>query len=158
IYEIGQAESRPYMVMEYVEGRTLREVLNSGALPIRTVLRYSTQLANGLAKAHEAGIVHRDLKPENLIVNEEGLLKILDFGIAKLVQAELSGDSASAGATLTAETGIVGTVGYMSPEQVKGQPVDFRSDQFAVGTILYEMTTAKRAFDGSTAVETLSAI
>src|SRR5262249_35928235 len=160
IYEIGQVESRPYMVMEYVEGRTLREILTSGPLSIRKTLHYSAQLANGLAKAHEAGIVHRDLKPENLIVNDEGLLKILDFGVAKLVQPDPSGDPANLATTL-AETGvgmIVGTVGYMSPEQAKGQPVDFRCDQFSMGIILYEMTTAKRAFHRSTAVETLSAI
>jgi eukaryotic-like serine/threonine-protein kinase len=111
IYEIGQVESRPYMVMEYVEGRTLREILASGPLPIRKTLRYSTQLASGLAKAHEAGIVHRDLKPENLIVNDEGLLKILDFGVAKLVQTEPPSGSATLATTLDAETGVGMIVG-----------------------------------------------
>ena len=160
IYEIGQVDAQPYMVMEYVEGRTLRDVLGSGPLSIRKTLRYAVQLASGLAKAHEAGIVHRDLKPENLMLTDEGLLKILDFGVAKLVQAEPLGDSATV-ETALADTGvgvIVGTVGYMSPEQASGQTVDFRADHFSVGTILYEMITAKRAFQRGTAVETLSAI
>jgi Tol biopolymer transport system component len=161
IYEIGQVDSQPYMVMEYVEGKTLRDVLGAGALSIRKILRYAVQLANGLAKAHEAGIVHRDLKPENLMVNEEGLLKILDFGVAKLVQPEVSNESTTMATTLGADTGvgaIVGTVGYMSPEQAASQPVDFRADHFSVGTILYEMATAQRAFYRNTSVETLSAI
>jgi dipeptidyl aminopeptidase/acylaminoacyl peptidase len=164
IYEIGTIESQPYLVMEYVEGKTLREILSSGPVSVRNALRYSTQVASGLAKAHEAGIIHRDLKPENLIVNAEGLLKILDFGVAKLVQAEPPGESASAETTLNALTAetlvgmVVGTIGYMSPEQAKGQAIDFRSDQFSIGTILYEMITAKRAFHRATAVETLSAI
>src|SRR5436190_5317975 len=154
IYEIGQVDAQPYMVMEYVEGRTLRDVLGSGPLSIRKTLRYAVQVASGLAKAHEAGIVHRDLKPENLMLTDEGLLKILDFGVAKLVQTEAPGESATV-ETALADTGvgvIVGTVGYMSPEQARGQTADFRADHFSVGTILYEMLTAKRAFQRGTAV------
>src|SRR6266496_1008970 len=159
IYDIGSVDSVSYIAMEKVDGKTLREVLFSGPLPIKRLLQIAAQIADGLARAHEAGIVHRDLKPENLMVTKDGLVKILDFGLAKLTQMDSSGE----GSHLPTETGtspgvVLGTVGYMSPEQASGQPLDFRSDQFSFGSILYEMATGKRAFQKKTAVDTLSAI
>ena len=161
IYDVGSADSVSYIAMELVSGRPLRALLGA-PLPIRQLLQIAAQIAEGLSKAHGAGIVHRDLKPENVMVNEDGLVKILDFGLAKLTQS--SGAIASPGTqgpTLAAETepGIVmGTVGYMSPEQALGKTVDYRSDQFALGAILYEMATGQRAFERGSAPQTLTAI
>lgn len=160
IYDIGRFDSGSYIAMELVEGKTLREILADGPLPAKRMLHLGAQVADGLAKAHAAGISHRDLKPENLMVTKDGLVKILDFGLAKLVQPAIE-DEGSQGATATqgTEPGVIlGTAGYMSPEQASRQPADFRSDQFSLGTILYEMATGKRAFQRGTAVETLSAI
>jgi serine/threonine protein kinase len=145
--------------MELVEGKTLRELLFAGPLPIKRVLAITAQVADGLARAHEAGIVHRDLKPENLMVTKDGRVKILDFGLAKLTYTGID----SEGTNIPTETGtgagvVLGTVGYMSPEQAGGQPVDLRSDQFSFGSILYELATGRRAFQKKTAVDTLSAI
>jgi serine/threonine protein kinase len=159
IYDIGTADSVSYIAMERVEGKTLRDVLFGGALPVKRLVGIAAQIADGLARAHEAGIVHRDLKPENVMVTKDGLVKILDFGLAKQTAPAASGE----GSHLPTETGtspgvVLGTVGYMSPEQAAGQPVDFRSDQFSFGSILYEMAAGKRAFQKSTAVDTLSAI
>ncbi len=161
IYDIGQEGSAPYMAMEMVEGKTLRGLLTQDPVPLKKLLRIATQVADGLAKAHAAGIVHRDLKPENLMVTKDGLVKILDFGLAKLSQREFQKGEGSQALTVESAThpGVVmGTAGYMSPEQASGLPVDFRSDQFSFGAILYEMTTGKRAFKRGTAVQTLSAI
>jgi WD40 repeat protein len=147
--------------MELVDGKTLRELLASGPLPMRRLLPIAAQVADGLAKAHAAGIVHRDLKPENIMVNRDGFAKILDFGLAKLSPSLEGADGESRLATVTrgTEPGVVmGTVGYMSPEQAAGQAVDFRSDQFSFGSILYEMATGRRAFERATAVQTLAAI
>ena len=146
--------------MELVEGKTLRELIAGGSLPIKKLLQIGTQMAEGLARAHEAGIVHRDLKPENVMVTKDGLVKILDFGLAKLTDAGPGSGRETHLPTQTATTpGIVmGTVGYMSPEQAGGQLIDFRSDQFSFGSILYEMATGKRAFQKKTAIDTLSAI
>jgi Tol biopolymer transport system component len=160
VYEVGTADATPYLAMELVDGKTLRDLLAAGPLPVRRLLPIAAQIADGLAKAHESGIVHRDLKPENVMVNKDGFVKILDFGLAKLA-APLSG----AGSQLATFVGpgttpgmVMGTVGYMSPEQASGEPVDFRSDQFSFGSILYEMAAGKRAFQKKTAIETLSAI
>jgi predicted ATPase len=159
IYELGQDGSSHYIAMELVEGKTLRELLISGLLPMRKAIEIAAQVAEGLTKAHEAGITHRDLKPENLMVSHDGFVKILDFGLAKL--ASPSGERpemCSTSASLTPSGLALGTVGYMSPEQADGQRLDFRSDQFSFGLVLYEIVTGKRAFQRSTAAETLVAI
>lgn len=160
IFDIGEEQGSPYIVSELLEGETLRDRLRSGPLPVRKAVDYALQAARGLAAAHDKGIVHRDLKPENLFLTNDGHLKILDFGLAKLVRPEEGSGSAEA-ATVQAvtEPGLVmGTVGYMSPEQVRGKVADQRSDLFAFGAILYEMISGKRAFHGETAADTMSAI
>ena len=159
IYDLGQAESQPYISMELVDGQTLRQILQAGPLQARRALQVAAPIADGLAKAHEAGIVHRDLKPENLMVSRDGFAKILDFGLAKLV-GEIDARATLETATEkgTRPGSVVGTVGYMSPEQASGGQADSRSDQFSFGLVLYEMLTGKRAFQRPTAVETLSAI
>lgn len=156
IFDIGEFGSAPYIVSELLQGETLRDRLGTGPLPVRKVLDYAQQIACGLAAAHDKGIVHRDLKPENLFLTREGRIKILDFGIAKLLQPEPNADG-----TRTAETApglVVGTAGYMAPEQVRGGTVDSRTDLFALGAVLYEMLTARRAFQGHTAADTMAAI
>ena len=160
IHEIGREGDIAFIAMELVEGRTLRELTLSGPMPVRRMLSVAAQVADGLSKAHSAGIVHRDLKPENVMVSKDGFVKILDFGLAKLGEPD-SGD-VSAMQTLghpeTLPGTVMGTVGYMSPEQASGEPLDFRSDQFAFGSILYETATGKKAFQRKTAAETMSAI
>lgn len=160
IFDIGEEKGAPYVVSELLEGETLRERLRNGALPIRRAVDYALQVARGLAAAHEKGIVHRDLKPENLFLTSDGRVKILDFGLAKLTLPEShagSGDSLTV--EVATEAGVVmGTAGYMSPEQVRGKSVDHRSDIFAFGAILYEMISGKRAFHGETTADTMSAI
>jgi Tol biopolymer transport system component len=159
IYEIGQAGSISYISMELVQGKTLRDLLAEGALPPKRLLALSGQIAEGLARAHEAGIVHRDLKPENLMVTREGLVKILDFGLAKLAESPASDISQLATTGEPTRPGVVlGTVGYMSPEQATGRTVDFRSDQFSLGSILYEMAAGRRAFARGSPAETMTAI
>jgi eukaryotic-like serine/threonine-protein kinase len=160
IYDVGRAEEISFIAMELVEGRTLRELLLPGRLPLKRLLAIAAQAADGLAKAHAAGIVHRDLKPENLMVSSDGFVKILDFGLAKLVGEKPGGlsDALTMAGSQTASGVIVGTVGYMSPEQAGAAQLDFRSDQFSLGSILYEMATGKRAFTRATVVDTLSAI
>jgi TolB-like protein/lipopolysaccharide biosynthesis regulator YciM len=161
IHDVGSEAGVPFVVFELLEGETLRERLRRGALPESMVVDLGIQVANGMAAAHEKGIVHRDLKPENIFLTRSGLLKVLDFGLAKLTRPEPGGGPASEQETLSAVTGageVMGTVGYMSPEQVKGQAVDARSDLFSIGCVLYEMLAGRRAFSGSSSVETLSAI
>jgi eukaryotic-like serine/threonine-protein kinase len=161
VYDIGESDGTTFMAMELVEGKTLRELLASGE-PVATkrLLDIAVQTAEGLAKAHTAGIVHRDLKPENLMLSKDGYVKILDFGLAKLTETvaqDMTG-LPTVIATATEPGTVMGTAGYMSPEQASGQLVDFRSDQFTLGTILYEMATGKRAFQRKTGAETLVAI
>src|SRR5262245_33691640 len=161
IHDIGKTNGTVYIAMELVEGRTLRELVASGEpLANRKLLDVATQTAEGLAKAHSAGIVHRDLKPENLMVSRDGFVKILDFGLAKLVEPSSQDASVlpTAVASPTQPGTVMGTAGYMSPEQASGQPIDFRSDQFSLGTIVYEMATGKKAFQRNTGAETLVAI
>ena len=162
VYELGSHEGSPYIVTELLEGETLRGRLSGGALPVRKATDYAIQTAKGLAAAHEKGIVHRDLKPENLFVTSDGRVKILDFGLAKLTQAEGATGPQTNLPTLDGggtEPGVVlGTLGYMAPEQVKGKAADGRSDIFAFGAILYEMLSGSRAFYRDTAAETMSAI
>ena len=159
IYEIGQAGETRYISMELVEGRTLRELLNDGVLPVKRLTALAVQIADGLARAHDAGIVHRDLKPDNIMVTRDGHVKILDFGLAKLASAKGLDVSQAATAAGGTTPGIVmGTVGYMSPEQATGRPLDFRSDQFSLGAMLYEMAAGTRAFSKPTAAETLAAV
>ena len=160
IFDIGEEQGAPYVVSELLEGETLRERLRNGPLPIRRVVDYSLQVARGLAAAHDKGIVHRDLKPENLFLTSDNRVKILDFGLAKLTGPEINSDSGDAPTMQVAtEAGVVmGTAGYMSPEQVRGKSADHRSDLFSFGAILYEMISSKRAFHGETPADTMSAI
>jgi eukaryotic-like serine/threonine-protein kinase len=159
IHEVGSEEGSPFIVMEYIDGRDLRTMIAEGALTPAKTLDFAVQIADGLAAAHDRGIVHRDLKPENIMVTRDGYVKILDFGLAKVIAPVLEGDT-----TVQLEMGgtnpgtILGTVGYMSPEQATGKRIDFRSDQFTFGTILYELLTAKPAFHGETAIDTLAMI
>ncbi len=159
IYELGQDGPNHYIAMELVDGKTLRQLFDSGSLPMRKVIEIAAQIADGLTTAHEAGITHRDLKPENLMITPDGLIKILDFGLAKHVStsAEVS-EVGNTSASLTATGQVLGTAGYMSPEQAEGRRLDFRSDQFSFGLVLYEMVTGRRPFQRSTPVETLLAI
>jgi len=164
VFDVGTNEGSPYVVSELLEGETLRERLRSGAMAVRKTLDYALQIAHGLAAAHAKGIIHRDLKPENLFLTKDGRVKILDFGLAKLTQPDLSGDGGVAPTSLptmthATEAGVVmGTAGYMSPEQVRGVAVDARSDIFSFGAILFEMISGKRAFHRETAADTMSAI
>ena len=159
VYDIGQDKGTRYIVMELVEGKTLRELVGDGPLSTKKLLALATQIADGLAKAHQAGIAHRDLKPENLMVTEDGLVKILDFGLAKLIPQSTGVDSEMDTLTKATQQGVIlGTLQYMSPEQAAGRPVDYRSDQFSFGSILYEMATGRLAFKKDTMPQTLAAI
>ena len=160
VFDIGTSDGSPYVVSELLEGETLRERLRSGSIAVRKTLDYAMQIAHGLAAAHEKGIIHRDLKPDNLFLTKDGRVKILDFGLAKLTQTEpgshTSMPTVTHGGT---EAGVVmGTAGYMSPEQVRGMTLDPRSDIFSFGAILYEMLSGKRAFHGDTPADTMSSI
>lgn len=161
VHDVGSHDGAPYVVSELLEGETLREMLSTGALPQRKAINYATMIANGLAAAHERGIIHRDLKPENIFITKDDRAKILDFGLAKLIPPGGDDVVRSDVETIKAHTSagtVMGTAGYMSPEQVRGQPVDPRSDIFSFGAVLYEAMSGRRAFHGDSAVESLNAI
>jgi len=164
IYDIDQADGIDFIAMEYVAGKTLDQRIGHRGLRLNDALKYAVQIADALAKAHSAGIVHRDLKPTNIMVNEDGVVKVLDFGLAKLTE-QVQGDESASTATvdsegrpITEEGVIVGTVAYMSPEQAEGKRVDARSDIFSLGSVLYEMVTGQKAFHGTSKMSTLAAI
>jgi len=158
VHDVGSQDGAPYLVTELLEGESLKQCLSGGALPMRKAIDYGVQITRGLAMAHEKGIVHRDLKPENLFITRRGLVKILDFGLAKLKSAQVVSGEAATEPMVTEAGAIIGTVPYMSPEQAQGNPVDTQTDIFSFGAVLYEMVTGRRAFDGDTPVSILSAI
>ena len=164
VYDIDQSDGADFIAMEYVDGKTLDQRIGHRGLRLIDALKYAVQIADALAKAHSAGIVHRDLKPTNIMVNEDGVVKVLDFGLAKLTE-QIQGEETDSTATvdgegrpITEEGVIVGTVSYMSPEQAEGKKVDPRSDVFSLGSVLYEMVTGQKAFQGTSKMSTLSAI
>ena len=159
VFDIGQHDGAPFLVSELLEGESLRLILDRGAVPQRKTIEYGVQIAQGMAAAHEKGIVHRDLKPENIFVSKDGRIKILDFGLAKLAQAPGSGpDEVTIAESNTAVGVVVGTASYMSPEQVRGEVSDPRTDIFAFGAVLYEMLSGVRAFRRDTPAETMTAV
>jgi serine/threonine protein kinase len=160
VYDIGTQEGgAPYIVSELLEGESLRDRLRAGPLALRKATEYALQIARGLTAAHDKGIIHRDLKPENIFITRDGRVKLLDFGLAKLTQATGDASSDSETRTIQSDVGtVLGTVGYMSPEQVRGRPADARSDLFSFGAVLYEMISGKRAFHGESTADTMSAI
>ncbi len=161
VYDTGIENGVPYLVSELLEGESLRQRLDQGPIPARKAVEYAQQIADGLAAAHEKNIVHRDLKPENTYLTSGGRVKILDFGLAKLQTLDKNGSGDGATATLAAATNpgvVMGTAGYMAPEQVRGQAVDHRADIFSFGAVLYEMLSGERAFHKESSVETLNAI
>jgi Tol biopolymer transport system component len=156
VHDTGLQDGSPYIVSELLEGETLREKLRTGPVPVRKAIEYAQQIVRGLAAAHDKGIVHRDLKPDNVFITRDGRAKILDFGLAKLTRETAADDQTR---TVLSEVGsVVGTVGYMAPEQARGKPADTRTDLFALGVILYEMLTGRRAFEGETTADAISAI
>src|SRR6266550_1975031 len=157
IYDVGRSESIAYIAMELVEGQTLRGLMGGGPMPVKEALRIAGKVADVLASAHERGVTHRDLKPENVMISREGYVKLLDFGLAKVRLSFATGDRTQP-LTHTTAGHVFGTASYMSPEQAAGRPVDFRSDQFSLAVILYEMICARRPFDRPSSAETLTAI
>ena len=164
IYDIDSADGVDFIAMEFVPGKTLDQLIRQKWTVAKEILKYGIQIADALARAHAAGIVHRDLKPANIIVADDGRVKLLDFGLAKLTE-KIDGDPEGATATMAAQESpqteegtILGTVAYMSPEQAEGRKVDGRSDIFSFGSVLYEMVTGRRAFEGANKISTLSAI
>ncbi len=158
IYDVGFEGTTPYIVSELLQGKTLRQRLPEGPIPIREAADYALQVAHGLTAAHERHIVHRDLKPENLFLTNDGRIKILDFGVAKLQVQPEDQPSIENLITVTKTGTVIGTVAYMSPEQLRSKPVDHRSDIFSFGAVLYEMVTGRRAFRGETEVDTMTAV
>src|SRR5437588_9120753 len=161
VYDVGTHDGAPYIVSELLEGESLKERLNDGPIAQRKTIDYAAQVTHGLAGAHEKGIVHRDLKPDNLFITKDDRVKILDFGIAKLIEPVGEGIAQTDVVTRKVHTDpgtVIGTVVYISPEQVRGHHVDHRSDIFSFGAVLYEMLSGQRAFRGESAVETLNAI
>src|ERR1017187_7365675 len=158
VYDIGEDGGRTYLAMELLEGTNLRQLLDGGTPLLPKALQIACQIADGLAAAHARGIVHRDLKPENVMLTTDNVVKILDFGPAKPPPLAGEGETTMSAAPATEARTLLGTVGYMSPEQASGRIVDFRSDQFSFGTILYELVTRRRAWKKATPAETLVAI
>ena len=167
IYDISSSGGTDYIAMEFVDGKTLDQLIGKSGLALRDTLKYAIQVADALSRAHAAGIVHRDLKPANIIVGEDGRVKLLDFGLAKLTETPVNAGNDSEADTVamivrevvqTEEGAIVGTVAYMSPEQAEGRKVDARSDIFSFGSVLYEMVTGRRPFEGANKISTLAAI
>src|SRR5258708_24718305 len=159
VYDVGVAENVHYIVTELIEGDTLRQRIPPQGIPTRKAIELAVQFANGLAAAHDQGIAHRDLKPENMVVTKDGRLKILDFGLAKLRRSHAQTETVDGVTAAETNVGVVlGTAGYMSPEQVRGEPADALSDIFSFGSILYEMLSGQRAFKRNTNAETMTAI
>ncbi|HKA00968.1 MAG TPA: protein kinase, partial [Candidatus Solibacter sp.] len=160
VYDIGFEDGAFYMVTELVEGPTLRALMEEGRIPHRRMIDLSTQVAEALAAAHTAGITHRDLKPENIMVNQEGRAKILDFGLAKHIAPAptASAEGATATVAITQEGAVLGTMGYMAPEQIRGKPADARTDIFSLGLVMYEMLSGLRAFQRDTSADSISAL
>src|SRR5258708_5898693 len=156
IFDVGADQGVTYAVTELLEGETLRSHVGGAALPWRKVVEIGADIADGLASAHSKGIVHRDLKPENIFLTSDGRVKILDFGLARSAASSTSGQAEAP--TLTQENVVMGTAGYMSPEQVRGTPTDARSDIFSLGCVLYEMVAGQRAFSKATSAQTMAAI
>ena len=162
IYEFGEAEDARFIVSEYIEGKTLREIIRESRLTLPQILDISIQITGALSAAHKAHLVHRDIKPENIMIRPDGYVKVLDFGLAKLVEQKnksiLSLEEPTVRQNLTAKGVILGTVNYMSPEQAKGERVDERTDIFSLGVLIYEMLAGKPPFEGGNAIETIGSI
>jgi eukaryotic-like serine/threonine-protein kinase len=158
LYDVGEQDGTPFLVMEYLEGQTLADRLDDGAIPLAQALRYGVEICDALDEAHRHGVIHRDVKPGNVLLTREGV-KLLDFGLAKLRQSEADVGAQETIETLhlTQEGGIVGTVSYMSPEQLEGRKVDARTDLFAGGAVLYEMVTGRRPFPGESRASVIAA-
>ncbi len=158
IYSVEEADGVPFLTLELVEGRTLDALIPPGGLPLDRILAYAIPLADAVGAAHQRGITHRDLKPGNVMIGDDGRVKVLDFGLAKLKESNASLAASLPTQELTGEGRIVGTVAYMSPEQAEGKPVDPRSDVFSLGVVIFEMATSQRPFKGDTQVSLLSSI
>jgi serine/threonine protein kinase len=161
IYEIGEAGQARFIATEYIAGRTLRALLEEGALPVERALGIGAQAASALSAAHEAGILHRDIKPENIMLRPDGLVKVLDFGLAKLIRPQPAPLTTTASTAVQIESTpgmIMGTLAYMSPEQAQGMEVDARTDIFSLGAVLYEMVKGQKAFQGNSQITVLAAI
>ncbi|MBI4161798.1 MAG: serine/threonine protein kinase, partial [Acidobacteria bacterium] len=163
IHEVDEAEGILFIAMEHIEGKTLRSLIRGNPLPVREALRIAVEIAEGLTRAHQARVIHRDLKPGNIMVTDDGHVKVLDFGLAKLLEGEDPSSSersrlGTISGERTREGTVLGTPSYMSPEQSRGQSVDGRSDLFAFGIVLYEMVTGRAPFEGPSPMDTVTAI